>query len=64
MNGKLSTPDLIPLGLELKKLTESLSSEPSTPQPATPAATPQPGTPVPPGQTHLWAPVCFTAMTD
>ncbi|XP_046880883.1 chromodomain-helicase-DNA-binding protein 5 isoform X2 [Hypomesus transpacificus] len=52
VNGKLSTPDLIPLGLELKKLTESLSSEPSTPQPATPAATPQPGTPVPPEKTE------------
>ncbi|XP_029631003.1 chromodomain-helicase-DNA-binding protein 5 isoform X3 [Salmo trutta] len=49
VNGKYSTPDLIPLGLELKKLTESLSSDPNTPVPASPAATPQPpGTPVPP----------------
>ncbi|KAM6980690.1 chromodomain-helicase-DNA-binding protein 5 [Aplochiton taeniatus] len=46
VNGKLSTPDLIPIGLELKKLTESLSSDPNTPVPASPAAT-QPGTPVP-----------------
>uniref|UniRef100_A0A8C8M0W5 DNA helicase n=1 Tax=Oncorhynchus tshawytscha TaxID=74940 RepID=A0A8C8M0W5_ONCTS len=56
VNGKYSTPDLIPLGLELKKLTESLSSDPNTPVPASPAATPQPpGTPVPPGQSHI----CF-----
>ncbi|KAM9534974.1 chromodomain-helicase-DNA-binding protein 5-like isoform 4-T4 [Salvelinus alpinus] len=49
VNGKYSTPDLIPLGLELKKLTESLSSDPNTPVPASPAATPQPpGTPIPP----------------
>ncbi|KAL0978482.1 hypothetical protein UPYG_G00171010 [Umbra pygmaea] len=48
VNGKYSTPDLIPLGLELKKLTESLSSDPNTPVPSSPAATPQPpGTPVP-----------------
>uniref|UniRef100_A0AAY4EVX8 DNA helicase n=1 Tax=Denticeps clupeoides TaxID=299321 RepID=A0AAY4EVX8_9TELE len=51
VNGKLSTPDLIPLGMELKKLTEGLSSDPNTPVPASPAAT-QPGTPVPPGQLH------------
>uniref|UniRef100_A0A4W5RY56 Chromodomain helicase DNA binding protein 5 n=1 Tax=Hucho hucho TaxID=62062 RepID=A0A4W5RY56_9TELE len=56
VNGKYSTPDLIPLGLELKKLTESLSSDPNTPVPVSPAATPQPpGTPVPPGQSHI----CF-----
>ncbi|XP_031680959.1 chromodomain-helicase-DNA-binding protein 5 isoform X5 [Oncorhynchus kisutch] len=49
VNGKYSTPDLIPIGLELKKLTESLSSDPNTPVPASPAATPQPpGSPVPP----------------
>ncbi|XP_042180328.1 chromodomain-helicase-DNA-binding protein 5 isoform X4 [Oncorhynchus tshawytscha] len=48
VNGKYSTPDLIPIGLELKKLTESLSSDPNTPVPASPAATPQPpGSPVP-----------------
>lgn len=49
MNGKLSSPDLIPIGMELKKLTESLSSDPNTPVPASPVAT-QPGTPVPPGR--------------
>uniref|UniRef100_A0A8C4I9R0 DNA helicase n=1 Tax=Dicentrarchus labrax TaxID=13489 RepID=A0A8C4I9R0_DICLA len=47
VNGKLSSPDLIPIGMELKKLTESLSSDPNTPVPASPVAT-QPGTPVPP----------------
>ncbi|CAL8336711.1 unnamed protein product [Lota lota] len=46
VNGKLSSPDLIPIGMELKKLTESLSSDPNTPVAASPAAT-QPGTPVP-----------------
>lgn len=49
VNGKLSSPDLIPIGMELKKLTESLSSDPNTPVPASPLAT-QPGTPVPAGQ--------------
>uniref|UniRef100_A0A8D0A7A9 DNA helicase n=1 Tax=Sander lucioperca TaxID=283035 RepID=A0A8D0A7A9_SANLU len=52
VNGKLSSPDLIPIGMELKKLTESLSSDPNTPVPASPVAT-QPGTPVPPGQNKL-----------
>uniref|UniRef100_A0A3P8ZVF5 DNA helicase n=1 Tax=Esox lucius TaxID=8010 RepID=A0A3P8ZVF5_ESOLU len=53
VNGKYSTPDLIPSGLELKKLTESLSSDPNTPVQSSPAATPQPpGTPVPTGQWH------------
>ncbi|XP_043978565.1 chromodomain-helicase-DNA-binding protein 5 isoform X2 [Gambusia affinis] len=47
VNGKLSSPDLIPIGLELKKLTESVSSDPNTPVPASPVAT-QPSTPVPP----------------
>ncbi|XP_075881199.1 chromodomain-helicase-DNA-binding protein 5 isoform X2 [Nelusetta ayraudi] len=47
VNGKLSSPDLIPIGMELKKLTESLSSDPNTPVPASPMAT-QPSTPVPP----------------
>ncbi|KAJ4940377.1 hypothetical protein JOQ06_026684 [Pogonophryne albipinna] len=47
VNGKLSSPDLIPIGMELKKLTESLSSDPNTPVPASPVAT-QPGTPIPP----------------
>uniref|UniRef100_A0A8C2JSP6 Chromodomain helicase DNA binding protein 5 n=1 Tax=Cyprinus carpio TaxID=7962 RepID=A0A8C2JSP6_CYPCA len=46
VNGKFSTPDLIPVGLELKKLTESVSSDPSTPVPASPVPT-QPSTPVP-----------------
>uniref|UniRef100_A0A7N8X9A2 Chromodomain helicase DNA binding protein 5 n=1 Tax=Mastacembelus armatus TaxID=205130 RepID=A0A7N8X9A2_9TELE len=44
VNGKLSSPDLIPIGMELKKLTESVSSDPNTPVPASPVAT-QPGTP-------------------
>uniref|UniRef100_A0AAY5EYS3 DNA helicase n=1 Tax=Electrophorus electricus TaxID=8005 RepID=A0AAY5EYS3_ELEEL len=39
VNGKYSTPDLIPAGLELKKLTESLSSDPNTPVLASPAPT-------------------------
>uniref|UniRef100_A0AAQ5Z805 DNA helicase n=1 Tax=Amphiprion ocellaris TaxID=80972 RepID=A0AAQ5Z805_AMPOC len=52
VNGKLSSPDLIPIGMELKKLTESVSSDPNTPVPASPVAT-QPGTPVPPGQNKL-----------
>ncbi|XP_061833610.1 chromodomain-helicase-DNA-binding protein 5 isoform X1 [Nerophis lumbriciformis] len=46
VNGKLSSPDLIPIGMELKKLTESVSSDPNTPLQASPLAT-QPGTPVP-----------------
>uniref|UniRef100_A0A665XDR4 Chromodomain helicase DNA binding protein 5 n=1 Tax=Echeneis naucrates TaxID=173247 RepID=A0A665XDR4_ECHNA len=52
VNGKLSSPDLIPIGMELKKLTESVSSDPNTPVPASPVAT-QPGTPVPPGQSKV-----------
>ncbi|KAF0035560.1 hypothetical protein F2P81_013318 [Scophthalmus maximus] len=51
VNGKLSSPDLIPIGMELKKLTESVSSDPNTPVPASPVAT-QPGTPVPPEKTE------------
>ncbi|KAM4582028.1 chromodomain-helicase-DNA-binding protein 5 isoform 3-T3 [Fundulus diaphanus] len=47
VNGKLSSPDLIPIGMELKKLTESVSSDPNTPVPASPVAT-QPSTPIPP----------------
>ncbi|XP_051932909.1 chromodomain-helicase-DNA-binding protein 5 isoform X2 [Hippocampus zosterae] len=47
INGKLSSPDLIPIGMELKKLTESVSSDPNTPIQASPVAT-QPGTPNPP----------------
>uniref|UniRef100_A0AAR2KNK4 DNA helicase n=1 Tax=Pygocentrus nattereri TaxID=42514 RepID=A0AAR2KNK4_PYGNA len=46
VNGKYSSPELIPAGLELKKLTESLSSDPNTPVPASPAPT-QPSTPTP-----------------
>ena len=49
VNGKLSSPDLIPIGMELKKLTESVSSDPNTPVPASPVAT-QPGSPIAPGQ--------------
>ncbi|MGH0189308.1 UNVERIFIED_CONTAM: hypothetical protein FKN15_035043 [Acipenser sinensis] len=49
INGKYSTPDLILDGAEMKKLTESISSDPNTPVPASPAAT-QPGTPVPTGE--------------
>uniref|UniRef100_A0A671NWG3 Chromodomain-helicase-DNA-binding protein 5-like n=1 Tax=Sinocyclocheilus anshuiensis TaxID=1608454 RepID=A0A671NWG3_9TELE len=52
VNGKFSTPDLIPVGLELKKLTESVSSDPNTPVPASPVPT-QPSTPVPLGQTEV-----------
>ncbi|XP_077458748.1 chromodomain-helicase-DNA-binding protein 5 isoform X9 [Stigmatopora argus] len=46
VNGKLSSPDLIPIGMELKKLTESVSSDPNTPLQASPLAT-RPGTPNP-----------------
>uniref|UniRef100_A0A3B3ZX05 Uncharacterized protein n=1 Tax=Periophthalmus magnuspinnatus TaxID=409849 RepID=A0A3B3ZX05_9GOBI len=49
VNGKLSSPDLIPIGMELKKLTESVSSDPNTPVQASPVTT-QPSTPVPPGK--------------
>uniref|UniRef100_A0A8C6PWA5 Chromodomain-helicase-DNA-binding protein 5-like n=1 Tax=Nothobranchius furzeri TaxID=105023 RepID=A0A8C6PWA5_NOTFU len=66
VNGKLSSPDLIPIGMELKKLTESVSSDPNTPVPASPVAT-QPGTPVPPGLTRLLVkhPVfCVTPADD
>ncbi|XP_053725043.1 chromodomain-helicase-DNA-binding protein 5 isoform X2 [Synchiropus splendidus] len=45
VNGKLSSPDLIPVGIELKKLTDSVSSEPNTPVAESPVAT-QPGTPI------------------
>ncbi|XP_077948918.1 chromodomain-helicase-DNA-binding protein 5 isoform X2 [Gasterosteus aculeatus] len=58
VNGKLSSPDLIPIGMELKKLTESLSSDPNTPVPASPVAT-QPGTPVPPEKTE-----CLLGTTE
>ncbi|XDV51511.1 hypothetical protein PO909_020374 [Leuciscus waleckii] len=51
VNGKFSTPDLIPVGLELKKLTESVSSDPNTPVPASPVPT-QPSTPVPSDKTE------------
>ncbi|XP_037534895.1 chromodomain-helicase-DNA-binding protein 5 [Nematolebias whitei] len=52
VNGKLSSPDLIPIGMELKKLTESVSSDSNTPVPASPVAT-QPSTPIPPGTESL-----------
>uniref|UniRef100_A0A8C7YYG1 DNA helicase n=1 Tax=Oryzias sinensis TaxID=183150 RepID=A0A8C7YYG1_9TELE len=60
VNGKLSSPDLIPIGIELKKLTESVSSDPNTPAPASPAAT-RPGTPIPQGQRSPQHPgfLCF-----
>lgn len=58
VNGKLSSPDLIPIGMELKKLTESVSSDPNTPVPASPVTT-QPGTPVPPGQNNVSALIMF-----
>ncbi|XP_067359440.1 chromodomain-helicase-DNA-binding protein 5 isoform X1 [Channa argus] len=51
VNGRLSSPDLIPIGMELKKLTESVSSDPNTPVPTSPVAT-QPGTPVQPEKTE------------
>ncbi|XP_035376358.1 chromodomain-helicase-DNA-binding protein 5 isoform X2 [Electrophorus electricus] len=60
VNGKYSTPDLIPAGLELKKLTESLSSDPNTPVLASPAPT-QPSTPVP--SVSDWS-LCLTDKTD
>lgn len=53
VNGKLSSPDLIPIGMELKKLTESVSSDPNTPVPASPIMM-QPGTPAPPGQNTVF----------
>uniref|UniRef100_A0A7N6B1M1 DNA helicase n=1 Tax=Anabas testudineus TaxID=64144 RepID=A0A7N6B1M1_ANATE len=58
VNGKLSSPDLIPIGMELKKLTESVSSDPNTPVPASPVTT-QPGTPVPAGQSPVSALTMF-----
>ncbi|XP_035376363.1 chromodomain-helicase-DNA-binding protein 5 isoform X7 [Electrophorus electricus] len=61
VNGKYSTPDLIPAGLELKKLTESLSSDPNTPVLASPAPT-QPSTPVPSAVSD-WS-LCLTDKTD
>uniref|UniRef100_A0A8C6PYF9 Chromodomain-helicase-DNA-binding protein 5-like n=1 Tax=Nothobranchius furzeri TaxID=105023 RepID=A0A8C6PYF9_NOTFU len=63
VNGKLSSPDLIPIGMELKKLTESVSSDPNTPVPASPVAT-QPGTPVPPGLTRVHPVFCVTPADD
>nr|XP_015813899.2 chromodomain-helicase-DNA-binding protein 5 isoform X2 [Nothobranchius furzeri] len=62
VNGKLSSPDLIPIGMELKKLTESVSSDPNTPVPASPVAT-QPGTPVPPEKTESLAGVAENKET-
>lgn len=60
INGKYSTPDLILDGAEMKKLTESISSDPNTPVPASPAAT-QPGTPVPTGKGVETGPTLETA---
>ncbi|XP_028922077.1 chromodomain-helicase-DNA-binding protein 5 isoform X3 [Ornithorhynchus anatinus] len=37
VNGKYSTPDLIPEGAEIKKPSEVVSSDPNTPVPASPA---------------------------
>uniref|UniRef100_A0AAQ5X143 DNA helicase n=1 Tax=Amphiprion ocellaris TaxID=80972 RepID=A0AAQ5X143_AMPOC len=62
VNGKLSSPDLIPIGMELKKLTESVSSDPNTPVPASPVAT-QPGTPVPPGQNKVLLKCSFFSLS-
>uniref|UniRef100_A0A8C2JVY0 Chromodomain helicase DNA binding protein 5 n=1 Tax=Cyprinus carpio TaxID=7962 RepID=A0A8C2JVY0_CYPCA len=62
VNGKFSTPDLIPVGLELKKLTESVSSDPSTPVPASPVPT-QPSTPVPSGVTVTSSLLCQTVVS-
>uniref|UniRef100_A0A669EFJ9 Chromodomain helicase DNA binding protein 5 n=1 Tax=Oreochromis niloticus TaxID=8128 RepID=A0A669EFJ9_ORENI len=58
VNGKLSSPDLIPIGMELKKLNESVSSDPNTPVPASPVAT-QPSTPIPQGLFYSSARLCF-----
>ncbi|CAL8336918.1 unnamed protein product [Merluccius merluccius] len=63
VNGKLSSPDLIPIGMELKKLTESLSSDPNTPVAASPMAT-QPGTPVPAGQVPSTPLTMFPSYAD
>lgn len=37
VNGRYSTPDLVPEGSEGKKLGEAVSSDPNTPVPASPA---------------------------
>lgn len=37
VNGRYSTPDLVPEGSESKKLGEAVSSDPNTPVPASPA---------------------------
>ncbi|XP_043918949.1 chromodomain-helicase-DNA-binding protein 5 isoform X2 [Protopterus annectens] len=44
INGKYSTPDLIPEGTEIKKLNDCISSDSNTPVPASPAQI-QPSTP-------------------
>ncbi|XP_042336062.1 chromodomain-helicase-DNA-binding protein 5 isoform X2 [Sceloporus undulatus] len=68
VNGKYSTPDLIPEGLEMKKSSELPSSDPNTPIPASPAhgqaatmtqpvsdkAEMQPGVPEDKEQTESW----------
>ncbi|KAG8568678.1 hypothetical protein GDO81_014106 [Engystomops pustulosus] len=47
VNGKYSTPDMIPEGAESKKCFEVVSSDPTTPVPASPAPLPPGNTPVP-----------------
>ncbi|XP_075461078.1 chromodomain-helicase-DNA-binding protein 5 isoform X3 [Ascaphus truei] len=39
VNGKYSTPDMIPEGIEMKKCFDIVSSDPTTPVPASPAPT-------------------------
>ncbi|XP_044138087.1 chromodomain-helicase-DNA-binding protein 5 isoform X4 [Bufo gargarizans] len=47
VNGKYSTPDMIPEGAENKKCFEVVSSDPTTPVPASPAPLPPGTAPVP-----------------
>ncbi|KAL8198638.1 UNVERIFIED_CONTAM: choline dehydrogenase 5, partial [Gekko kuhli] len=57
VNGKYSTPDLIPEGPDIKKGSEVVSSDPNTPVPASPAHGPVGPTSQPEkGDTHLGIP--------
>ncbi|XP_069804984.1 chromodomain-helicase-DNA-binding protein 5 isoform X2 [Dendropsophus ebraccatus] len=47
VNGKYSTPDMIPEGAESKKCFDVVSSDPTTPVPASPAPPPPGAAPVP-----------------
>ncbi|XP_075695579.1 chromodomain-helicase-DNA-binding protein 5 isoform X2 [Rhinoderma darwinii] len=47
VNGKYSTPDMIPEGAEIKKCFDVVSSDPTTPVPASPAPLPPGTAPVP-----------------